>query len=315
MMNKINFNRIPSAKRLKSVVPSTDRASHANGNTGSIKSLTRYGKNAKLSTLVKDCFLSQFRTPLKNTFLICTLALALPAIAIFSASFKAAEENLLNSRNISVFLNDKIDLNKATQLAKTLASNQHILTAKLTPVEVQDSDILTVDIQPSASLNKTQLDNIVAELNSNTSVDFVAADSIWLQENVEAINTTRKFGWLSFAIAIPITMMLAFLISFSDLIRQKPELKVLHQMGASRIMLLKPLVLRSLTLTILALGLATMLAWGAIELLPHIDVMSTYSQIFPHTLPFHQILSLSFIAILSSFLIVSLLGKNTIKSL
>ena len=305
-MNTINSNRIISAKSFITFLPFI----------GSKKGTTRYGKNARLWSLLKDCFTSLLHTPPKKTILICTLAFTLPAtIAIFSASFKAAEQNLLNSRNISVFLNEKIDLNNASQLAKTLASNQHILSAELTPIAIQDRDILTIDIQPATTLNKIQLDNIVQELNSHTSVDFVAADSSWLQQNMEAINKTRKFAWLSLAFAVPITMALAYLISFTDLIRQKPELKVLNQMGASRLTLLKPLLLRSLTLTLLALGVATLLAWTLIELLPYIADISTYSQIFPSSLPLRQIVSLSLIAILSSFLTVGILGKKTIKSL
>jgi len=320
-MNKIKLNRILLAKRLKSFLPFSKRAKpladvRLNNQTVSNKSTTRYGKNASLPILIKDCFISLFRTPPKNTILICALALTLPAaIAIFSASFKAAERNLLESRTISVFLSENINLSNAAQLAKVLASNQYILTAKLTPVAIQDSDILTIDIQPSATLSNTQLDNIVAELNSHTSVDFVAADSIWLEQNVEAINTARKFGWLSIAITVPITMVLAYLISFTDLIRQKPELKVLHQMGASRNMLLKPLMLRSLTLTILALVVATLLAWSAIEILPHVYDISTYNQIIPRSIPILQIVSLGFIAIFSSFLTVGFMSQKAIKSL
>ncbi len=336
-MNTSNSNRIISAKRFLSLLPfgSSNKLvanNHPNGPKNSPvskqannresrkitgkQSTTRYGKNAKLWNLIKDCLASLLRTPPKKTILICAIALTLPTtIAIFSASFKAAEQNLLNSRNISVFLNEKISLNNASQLAKTLASNQHILTAELTPVAIQDRDILTIDIQPATTLNKIQLDNIVKELNSHTLVDFVAADSSWLQQNVEAINQTRKFAWLSLAVAAPITMVLAYLISFTDLIRQKAELKVLNQMGASRLTLLKPLLLRSLTLTLLALGVAALLAWGLIEILPHLADISTYSQVFPRSLPFQQIVLLGLIAVFSSCLTVGILGRKTIKSL
>ena len=302
------------AKRLRSLLTFTNRAKllvNGKAHKQTHHTVTRYGKNASPSSLVKDCFTSLLRTPPKNTILLCVLALTLPAaIAIFSASFKAAEENLLESRNISVFLNTQINFDDATQLAKVLAGNQHILTAELNPVAIQDSEILTIDIQPSAALDKARLDNIVDELNGYTSVDFVAADSIWLQQNVEAINTTRKFAWLSIAITIPITMVLAYLISFTDLIRQKPELKVLQQMGASRVTLFKPLMLRSLTLTVMALGVATLLAWGFIEILPVIGDISTYKQILPHTFPVWQIVSLGLAAICSSLLAVGLFSRK-----
>ena len=330
----MNLNRILPAKHLKTILqfssrskqpvsntaddPSNYRKDHGNNSSNPKPSnpvIACYGKNAGLTVLLKDCFTSLLRTTPGKTMVVCALALTLPAaIAIFSASFKAVEKNLLESRNISVFLNEKINLNEATQLAKTLAGSQHILAAELTPVEIQEREILTIDIRPSITLNKAQLDNIVAELNSHISVDFVAADPTWLQQNVQAIKTTRKYSWLSIAITVPVTMLLVYLMSLTDLNQRKPELKVLRQMGASRFILLKPLLLRSLTLTILALTAAVLLVWSVIEILPHIADISTYYQIFPRSFPVLEIVSLSFIAILSSFLAIGLFGRKTINS-
>lgn len=276
----------------------------------------RYGKNARLSILLKDSFTSLLRSPPKSAVIVCTVLLTLPAaVAIFSSSFKAAEENLLENRHITVFLNTKVSIDSASQLATTLATNQYIHTAELTPVAIQDSDILTIDIQPSASLNKAHLDNIVSELNSHTSVDFVAADSSWLQRNVDAINTTKKLAWLSISVTALITMLLACLITGVDLRRQKTEMQVLHQMGASHATLLKPLMLRCLILTVIALGVGTLLAWGFITILSYLDDLSSYKQVLPRSIPAQHLASLLIIALFSSLLTVKLLGKKTIKSL
>lgn len=262
----------------------------------------RYGRNPGFLTLLKDCLSSLLRTPPRNIVIICAIALSVPAaIAILSAAFKNAETNLLDTRHITVFLSST-DTEAATAFADTLDANQHISSATVVPVSAGSLEVLTIDIQPAVTLDTAQLENIVTELNSHTSVDFVAADAAWLQRNVEAINTTRTFGWISIAATALATMALCWLITTSDLKRHQPELQVLNLMGASRKTLLKPLMLRCILLSLLAITLGTLLAWGIIALTPFIVDLTTYQSLIPRSFPTNQLIFLLLVAILTSFL-------------
>lgn len=306
-MSIVNSIRNLSAKRLRPL-----RAFLRKSNPATACPATAcYGNNANPRTLLKDCVVSLYRSPPKAAVLICALALTLPAcFAIFSASFKAAADNLLENRHITVFLNARVNEATATQLASTLATNQHIRTAEFSPVSIPAGQVLTIDIQPSTSLDQTQLDSIVAELNSHSSVDFVAADSAWLQRNGNAIEATKQFGWLSVGVTVLITMILAFALTRIDLLWQKPELAVLQQMGASKRTALRPLILRSLLLTTVAIVVGTMLAWTLIAALPHIGDMSSYRRILPDYLPIKNVTLLILIALASSFLTIKLQERS-----
>jgi len=240
LWNRWVTNFLPDARR----VASQQQSQNYQAAKTFTRPANRYGKNARLSILLKDSFTSLLRSPPKSAVIVCTVLLTLPAaVAIFSSSFKAAEENLLENRHITVFLNTKVSIDSASQLATTLATNQYIHTAEL------------------------------------------------------------------------ITMLLACLITGVDLRRQKTEMQVLHQMGASHATLLKPLMLRCLILTVIALGVGTLLAWGFIAILSYLDDLSSYKQILPRSIPAQHLTSLLIIALFSSLLTVKFLGKKTIKSL
>ncbi len=276
---------------------------------------SRYSKNARLLLQLKDCFASLLRTPPKAAFLIFALVLTLPTtFAILSGSFVSAEENLLQNRHITVFLNPRVSETDAQLLATNLTTNKQIISSAVTPMIIQESELLTVDIQPSTNLSIEQLNHIVRELNSHSSVDFVDVDATWLQENVLAIETTRKLAFLGSVVAALITSLLAYGITRADLMRHHAEYRVLNQMGASHSTVLRPVLLRSLLLALFAVALATLLAWSAIKIAPHLVDISPYKALFPTSAPVIQLLSLILITVVSCTLTVYLLGKKLFNS-
>ncbi len=268
-----------------------------------------YGEKAGLISQLKDCISSLFRKPPKVTALILALALSIPAtIAILSSSFTSAEENLLDSRHLTVFLAPGND-NEVSQLAKTLAANKYITATELRPIDLQNKEVMALDVHPAMTLDKTQLSFIINELNSHTLVDYVAADLTWLERNVEAVEAARKLRLASMIAAGLFTSIIVFLLTCSDLPRQHSELRALTQMGASQKMLQKPLLLRSMLLALAAGITGTLLAWISIANLPNLVEMSTYEQILPRSFPAASMVSIVLLGIFCSIMTVRLLGK------
>jgi len=267
--------------------------------------------NTSFRSLLKNALGSLLRTPPKVAFLLCALALILPAaITLLSGSFKAAEENLLQNRQVTVFLHSQVSDSEARQMASALAASNNISVAVLAPVSVGNDEIMTIDLQPSPRLKSDDVEKIVAELNGHTSVEYVAFDSLWMAQNNNAIQTTKKLALLSGVLTVLITLLLTYFISRAELHRQRPECRVMNQMGASRSTLITPVVFGSLLLTSLAICAATLLAWGGICLLLHFVDMSTYGQMIPANFPALKAISLVFLAIAGSILTTKLLGRK-----
>lgn len=272
--------------------------------------VAHYGENASRIALIKHCLTSLFCKPPKITALILALTLTIPTgIIIVSSGFISAEKNLLDSRQVTVFLTGN-NSSEASQLSEILADSRHITSAELRPVDLLDKKVMAIDIQPAATLDRAQLQFIVDELTSHTSVDYVAADQLWLERNVEAIEATRKLRLISIALAALFTAAIVYLLVRFDLPRQKSDHSVLLQMGASRRTMLKPLLMRSILLTFTACVIGTLLASGIIAALPHLVDMSTYKEILPRSFPVTRIVSLIFLAIMSGYVTVRLLAKQ-----
>lgn len=268
-----------------------------------------YGVKASLLTLLKNSFETLIRKPPKITAFILALCLSIPAsIAIMSSGFITAEKNLLDSRHVTVFLNESSGSN-ATQLAKTLAENKHILAADLRTVDLQHRSVLVLDVHPAATLDKANLGFIVEELNSHTMVDYVAADLSWLERNVKAIETARTMRWAAIGIALLVTGVFVAVMTRTDLPRMDSELRALRQLGASQSVLLKPLLLRSALLTLAAAVIGTLLAWSIIAILPSSVDMSTYERILPRSFPTEVMVSLVLVSVICSYFTVRLFTK------
>lgn len=275
---------------------------------------TYYGANASRIALLKECFTSLLRKPPGITTLLLTLALILPAsIVIISTGINSIEKNLLDSRHVTVFL-AKINNQEAARLAESLATDKHILSAELTLEDLHNKKVLSIDIQPAATLDESQLNDIVAGLNSNNLVDYVSLNPIWLTRNVDAINKIRQLRWLSTTVAALLTFVLVYLFTSTDLSRQKSELRVLRHMGASGPTMLKPLMLRCVIQAVFAGAIGTLLAWIIVaSLLMYVD-SSTYGQILPSSLPVIRLVLLTFFAVFSSFLTVRSFGRKLYSS-
>ena len=271
----------------------------------------KYSRHTQLLSLVTDCISSLFRTPPKTTVLILSLALTLPvAIAILSGGFHAAEENLAQNRAITAFLNPQLSDSDARQLASTLAGNTRVQSAALAATQIRGKELKTIDIQPTTALGPAELDNMVRELGSHSSVDYVDADPTWLAKNINAANTTKSLATMSAVVTVLLTILLIFTITRTDLRRKQPDRMVLNQMGVSRSTLVRPQLMRSLMLTLISVGLATFLTWGALTLISMIDDMSIYQKILPDSLPLQRIAWLLVIAALTCFSSVKLLFGN-----
>ena len=243
--------------------------------------------------------------------LILSLALTLPAaIALLSGGFHTAEENLTKNRTITAFLNPQLSDGDARQLAGNLAGNKKILSAALSATQIRGKEVLTIDIQPTAILGRTELDNIVSELDSHSHVDYVDADTTWLEQNINAVNTTKSLAMISTILNVLLTTILVFSMTKIDLRRRQPDRIVLNQMGISRSTLQRPQLWRSLLLALAAVSVATGLAWAALELASRLEDMSTYQVIIPASLSLERIIWLPFIAALTCVLSVKLLHKE-----
>lgn len=269
----------------------------------------RYGEQASLITLLQDCFTSLLSKPPKLKSLLLVLALAIPAtIAIVSQGLHSASENLLASRTITVFVASKHG-SEALRLAETLAANSHIRTAVPRSINLQNKTLLAIDVQPSETLNKNQLNVIVDELNSHTSVDYVVADEAWLDRNINAVGIAKILRIVSLVTAALATSVPVFLLTRANLPLQQSEASVLQQIGASRKMVLKPLIIRCTLLGFFAAGVGILLAWTMVTSLPNIIDMSTYQLILPDSFPAVRLISLLALAILSSVMTVKLFLK------
>ncbi len=276
---------------------------------------SRYGKSAGLTAQIVDAVGSLVRTPPKKTFVMCALALTIPAtMAIFSNSLKTAEANLQKNRQITVFMDSQVTTTDASILANNLALNKGVKSTTVDTLTIQRKEILTITLQPSLTLNSNDLDFMVKELNSHPTVDFVDADAAWLQQNVAAIKTTKALGILSVVLTALVTSLLAYGITCTDLLRQQTEYRVLNQMGASRSTMLRPYLLRSLLLATVAICTAILLAWGLTITLSFLVDTSTYTGILPASMPLIQMLSLIFIAVFSTIMTVLLVEKRVFSS-
>ena len=270
----------------------------------------RYGERAKLITLLRDCVIALFSKPPKLTSLLLVLALTLPAtIAIISQSLHSAGENLLTSRNITVFLGSEQNLD-AAQLAETLAANSHVHAAVPRLVDLQYKTVMAIDVQPAETLNNNQLNFIVNELNSHTSVDYVVADEAWLDRNTNAVSTTKTLRIAGIFVAALATSLLVYLLMRSELPKQRSEASVLHEIGASRKMVLKPLLLRGTLLAFFSATIGIVLAWAIVSGLPKLIDMSTYESLLPDSFPAIKMMSLLALAIFSSVVTIKLFVKN-----
>jgi len=242
--------------------------------------------------------------------LIFALVLTLPvAITLLSAGFTTAVENLAQNRTISVFLNPNLTNNDAQQLATTLAANAEIQSTNLAALQIRNREVLAIDIQPTATLQADELAKIVTSLSSHSQVDYVDADIAWLQKNISAVRTTRSLTNLSGALAVILTIVLVFAITCIDLRRRQPDCHVLNQMGVSRSTLMRPLLIRSLLLTMIALSIGTLLASGALALLYTLGDISTNWRL-PNSLPLQWLILLPVIAGCSCYVSVKLLCKR-----
>lgn len=243
--------------------------------------------------------------------LILSLALTLPAaIALLSGGFHTAEKNLALNRTITAFINPQLSDTDARQLASNLANNKEIQSATLSATQIRGKEVLTIDIRPTAILDRTELNNIVSELGTNTHVDYVDADTAWLEQNIKAVSTTKSLAMISALLTVLLTIALVFSMIKIDLSRQQPDRNVLNQMGVSRSTLQRPQLLRSLLLALAAVSLAAGLAWTALELVFELEDMSTYRAIIPASLRLERIIWLPITAVLTCVLSVKILHKG-----
>ena len=275
----------------------------------------RFNKNSPLMIQLQECFRSFQFTPPDRGLLLYVLALLLPiTIAIFSTSFDSAEKNLLLNRNISIFLNPAIPDSEAQMMASSLAANEHIRSAAAVQMNIRGNDVMTINIQPAEKLLQGDLDKIVHEFSNHPSVDFVDTDATWLKENQNAINTARSLAWISTIVAAAITAALAFAITSKDLLRHRNHLSVLNQMGASHSTVLRPYFLRGIILVLAALVSVSSTVWVATNVVYHFIDMSTYSEVFPTSLPIGQILSLTFLALSGCTLTGVIFSKKALNA-
>ena len=270
----------------------------------------RYGLTSRPSLIVKDGLTSLLRTPPTLLILFLALTLSLPAAIVFiSDSLKSAEANLLKSHRITIFLNKEASLPHATALATELTAHTHIESAQPIPVTTDNGDVISIAVQPAAGLNDTSLQQVIDDLDSHADVVFVAADAVWLHQSTTAIESTQKFTRLSILLAALLTALLAFAITTADLLRGREENIVLNQLGATRSIRLRPLLLSSPLLAVLAVGVGTLCAWGIIQLAPKYVDLSLYENILPGSLPLASMLLLALLAALCSFMTVKILRK------
>ncbi len=237
-----------------------------------------------MHTLLLDSIKSLQRSPPAYIVLLA-LALSLPAaMAFFATGLKSAETNLINSRQITLFLTD-ISQPRALALSRTLTSNKNIRSAELKWVDLNSQNIPTIDVHPANTLSHAQLTTMKQELESLTSAEFVATNQSWLERNYLAIENTRKLWWLSIAFAALATMALTALLTRLDLPKQRSEMIALRQMGASGVVLLKPLVWRYVLLSATTVAIGTGVAWGILAVVNQYVDTSTYRHVLPDTLP------------------------------
>jgi len=276
----------------------------------------RYGHSTHPFSAFKNSIFSLILTPPRLIVALLCLALVVPtAMIIFSIAFATAQSNLLENRQINVFLSTSITDDDAQAYASALANNDNIHSAILTTETLRGRLINTIALKPSADLTQADFDGVIGELNSHAQVDFVDADSAWLAQNYQAMRTTRTMAGFSYLLITLSTIALVFWISFADLRRQRAENRVLNQLGASSSTMLTPLTMRCLLLNIAGVAGASLVIGGLIKLLPKLDVMSTYLHLLPTTLPLGRIFLLILLAAISSFLTVRLLAKRQIFSL
>jgi len=243
--------------------------------------------------------------------LIFALVLTVPvAITLLSAGFTTAVENLAQNRTITVFLNPNLANNDAQLLATTLAANAEIQSTNLAALRIRNKEVLAIDIQPTATLQADGLAKIVSSLSSHSQVDYVDADIAWLQKNISAVRTTKSLNNLSEALAVILTIVLVIAITCIDLRRRQPDYHVLNQMGVSRSTLLRPLLLRSLLLTMIALSIGTVLVYGALASLYALSDISSYWRVQPDSPPLQWLIWLPVIAGCSCYLSVNILCKR-----
>lgn len=271
----------------------------------------RYNTHSRFLSGLVHSIASLLQSPPGLAVVLLSLALTLPAaIAMMSDSFSAAQQNLVENRHITVFLKPQLSNTDARQLTTTLAANEKVRSAVLAPTFLQSAEVMTIDIQPSSDLTQSHINTIVTELTSHPGIDYVDSDTMWMEQNINAVETTKKLATLTSVLASVLTGVLISILIYFDLTRQQSERVILNQMGASRSLLTRQLLIRSLLLTLMAIGAGILLAWGILFLLSNIGDMSSFSRILPVSLPEKQLLWLTIVAGLSCFASVKLLGKR-----
>ncbi len=197
------------------------------------------------------------------TVSVIAITLSLPSGLLVSINnFKSLSGQVDLNNNISLFLNQSVSLEQATQLNNSLNNNENIMQAVLidkkaaldefrqysgfgSAINALDTNPLphVIQISPIASFNnQAALNSLVTELKQHNDIELVQMDMGWLDRLNGILNIAQRGVSI-----ITILLGVAVLLIVSNTIRlelqnRRAEIDITRLVGATRSFIMRPFI-------------------------------------------------------------------------
>ena len=197
------------------------------------------------------------------TVSVIAITLSLPSGLLVSINnFKSLSGQVNLNNNISLFLNQSVSLEQATQLNNSLNNNENIMQAVLidkkaaldefrqysgfgSAINALDTNPLphVIQISPIASFNnQAALNSLVTELKQHNDIELVQMDMGWLDRLNGILNIAQRGVSI-----ITILLGVAVLLIVSNTIRlelqnRRAEIDITRLVGATRSFIMRPFI-------------------------------------------------------------------------
>lgn len=266
--------------------------------------------------------------PFSFTVTMIAVALSIPlSLYIIFASAQQLTKDWDSDRQITLFLNDNIDMTSAKELAQKISSNSLVSNAIVVSKQKALEDFkqqigigaMTADlpenplphlivVEPRQSVNDTEsLNKLNAQLQSIQKVQLVQFDLLWFQRLQAILSVVNRIQWVIGVILLfAITIIIANVIRWEVTARHR-EIEIFKLVGASDAYVRRPFLYSGLWLglsgSMLALIIVTLSSW-LVEQSTH-RLMSLFGKEFElHPVSFN--LAIILIAVIS---LLSVIGS------
>ncbi len=224
--------------------------------------------------------------PFSFTVTMIAIALSIPlSLYIFFASTQQLTQDWDSDRQITLFLNDNIDMTGANDLAQKINSNSLVSSTTVVNKHKALEDFkqqmgvgaMTADlpenplphlivVEPHPSVNDTEsLNKLNTQLQNIEQVQLVQFDLLWFQRLQAILSVVNRIQWvIGIILLFAITIIIANVIRWEVTARLR-EIEIFKLVGASDAYVRRPFLYSGLWLgftgSVLALIIVTLSSW------------------------------------------------------